>query len=44
MNHLFTAMKNHGIVSDEEISNFKHSTFTNAVAMKGLEKSYEQNR
>jgi hypothetical protein len=38
MDNLFTAMKNRGIMDDEEIAAFKHSTFTNATAMKGFEK------
>jgi hypothetical protein len=38
MDRLFTTMKNRGLMDDEEISSFKHSTFTTATSLKGFEK------
>jgi hypothetical protein len=38
MDRLFATMKNRGLMDDEEISNFKHTTFTTATSMKGFEK------
>jgi hypothetical protein len=38
MDRLFATMKNRGLMDDEEISNFKHSTFTTATSLKGFEK------
>jgi hypothetical protein len=38
MDRLFTTMKNRGLMDDGEISDFKHSTFTNAASIKGFEK------
>jgi hypothetical protein len=38
MDRLFATMKNRGLMDDEDIADFKHSTFTNAASMKGFEK------
>jgi hypothetical protein len=38
MDRLFASMKNRGLMDDEEIADFKHSTFTNASSIKGFEK------
>lgn len=38
MDDLFTAMKNRGVITDDEIRSFKHSTFTTACSMSGFEK------
>jgi hypothetical protein len=38
MDRLFTTMKNRGLMDDDEISDFKDFTFTNAASIKGFEK------
>jgi hypothetical protein len=38
MDRLFATMTNRGLMDDEDISNFKHSTFTTATSLKGFEK------